>query len=409
MTGDLLGRGAANRPGSNELEQAFRTFMARAAQLEASHVALQTKVHELTDELAVKVREVGELRDHLAHVLESVADAVIAVDVEGKVTSFNRAAEELLGRPEERCRGARIEDAGELAAPLAEMVRSLLAGGERRRSEERRVRTDGGQEAVLLLSVAPLRDVSGRLAGAVATAQDVTQLRELERALARKERLAALGEMAAVLAHEIRNPLGGIQLYAGVLARCGGLGADERAVVDKLIRGVSGLNKLVEDMLAFAREIVAHRTRQDVRLPVEGALDQAAAELDAKGVVVERRNWERPLEAAVDGDLIRRAVLNLLLNAADAVERGGHVEVAGRFESGTGGRQLVLQVSDDGAGIPPEEMQLIFNPFHTTKAKGTGLGLAVVSRIVAAHGGEARAESRSGGGTSVTLRLPAGE
>jgi two-component system sensor histidine kinase HydH len=168
-----------------------------------------------------------------------------------------------------------------------------------------------------------------------------------------------------------------------------------------------GLNKLVDDMLAFAREIVASRVVQDVRLPVEGALEQASAELEAKSVILDKRGWERPLNAPVDGDLITRAFLNLLLNAVEAVEPGGRVEIAARFDSSAGPRHLVLELSDDGRGLPAEEQEQVFNPFYTTKAKGTGLGLAVVSRIVAAHGGEVQAQARPSGGATFVVRLPA--
>jgi len=394
-------------PDKEQLAQAFEVFMAKAAELEASHATLQAKVVRLTEELAVKVREVEELRDHLANVLESVADAVVVVDVRGRVTSMNRAAEELFGKPEERCLQKDLADMGELATPLAELVAQLVEGGERSCSEERVVETSSGGEAVLLLSVAPLRDSTGALTGAVTSAQDVTQIRKLERALARKERLAALGEMAAVLAHEIRNPLGGIQLYAGVLGRSSSLTEEEHGVVDKLSKGVTGLNKLVEDMLAFAREMVASRISQDVRLPVEGALEQAAAEIEAKSVIVEKTGWEHPLQAAVDGDLVRRAVLNLVLNAVEAVEQGGVVGISARLENAAGRRNLVLEVSDDGRGLSPEEAEQIFNPFYTTKAKGTGLGLAVVSRIAAAHGGEVKVRADAGRGATFVLRLPA--
>jgi len=390
-----------------QLAQAFEVFMAKAAELEASHTTLQDKVVQLTGELAVKVREVEELKDHLANVLASVADAVVVVDVGGNVLSLNHAAEELFGRPEERCRGRSLSEVGELAVPLAELVEQLLAGGEKRRSLERVINRADGEDSVLLLSVAALRDAAGAVTGAVTSAQDVTQIRKLERALARKERLAALGEMAAVLAHEIRNPLGGIQLYAGILRRSSSLTAEESNVIEKLSAGVTGLNNLVEDMLAFAREIKASRVRQDARMPIEGALEQACAELDAKDLIVEKSGWERPLDASVDGDLLRRATLNLLLNAAEAAERGGKIEVRGRFELRAGRRYLVVEVCDDGKGLCAEELEQVFNPFYTTKAKGTGLGLAVVSRIAAAHGGEAWAEVRPQGGALFGLRLPA--
>jgi PAS domain S-box-containing protein len=404
MVQDL--EGVAAPKNADELLGAFNAFMEKAAELEKSHGLLQAKVQELTDQLAVKVREVEALKNHLASVLENVADAVVAVDVAGRVTSANRAAAELFGRSEAGLRGRPVEDAGELAAGLAAMVRAALAGGAPRTSEERSVRRADGSEVVLLLSVAPIRDERRRLAGAVASAQDVTVLRELERAVERKERLAALGEMAAVLAHEIRNPLGGIQLYAGLLSRSGTLAPSEREVVEKISRGIAGLNKLVEDMLAFAREIVARRVRQDVRMPVEGALEMAAAELDAKHVIVEKDGWDRPLEAAVDGDLLARACVNLFSNAAEAVEVGGRVTVSARFEEAAGVRLLVLRVADNGRGINAADLDKVFNPFYTTKARGTGLGLAVVSRIVAAHGGDIRAENLPAGGTCFVVRLP---
>lgn len=392
---DQAAAAEGGRPDQAALESAFQAFMEKAAELEASHTVLQARV--------------VELKDHLASVLESVADAVVAVDVDLRVISLNRAAEELFGRIEARCKGKPLTEAGELALPLVEMLESVLSGGERRRREERAVKRADGGEAVLLLSVAPLRDATGALAGAVGSAQDVTQLRDLERALARKERLAALGEMAAVLAHEIRNPLGGIQLYAGVLGRSEALSEEEHGVVEKLSSGVTGLNKLVDDMLAFAREIVADRVKQDVRMPIEGALAQAALELEAKSVIIERLGWDRPLEAAVDGDLVGRAFLNLFLNAAEAVEPGGRLELAARFETVGGRRCLAVRVSDDGKGLGPEELEQVFDPFYTTKAKGTGLGLAVVSRIVAAHGGEITAENRPEGGASFLVRLPVEE
>ncbi|HOX05757.1 MAG TPA: ATP-binding protein [Planctomycetota bacterium] len=405
MVQDL--EGVAAPKNADELLGAFNAFMEKAAELEQSHALLQAKVAELTDQLAVKVREVEGLKNHLASVLENVADAVVAVDTAGRVTHFNRAAAELFGRSEAQMRGRPAGEAGELAAPLAAMLKAVLEGGTSRSSEERSVLRADGSEAVLLLSAAPLRDERRRPVGAVASAQDVTVLRELERALGRKERLAALGEMAAVLAHEIRNPLGGIQLYAGLLGRSTTLSASEREVVEKISRGITGLNKLVEDMLAFAREIVARRVRQDVRLPVEAALELAGAELDAKHVIVEKAGWDRPLEVAVDGDLLTRALVNLFTNAAEAVEVGGRVEVSARFEEAAGVRLLELRVADNGRGINPADVEKIFNPFYTTKARGTGLGLAVVSRIVAAHGGDVRAENLPGGGSCFVLRLPA--
>jgi signal transduction histidine kinase len=123
--------------------------------------------------------------------------------------------------------------------------------------------------------------------------------------------------------------------------------------------------------------------------------------------MVEREGWTRPLDAPVDADLLRRAFLNLFLNAADAVESGGRLQVAARYEQACNRKCLVLSVSDDGNGISVEDSEKVANPFFTTKAKGTGLGLAVVNRIVGAHGGETKIEPRGRlGGATVEVRLP---
>lgn len=222
------------------------------------------------------------------------------------------------------------------------------------------------------------------------------EIAEKDRQLARKTRLETLGRMAANLAHEIRNPLGGIQLYASMLRR--DLEGDPTKVrtLDRILGAISGLDSLVEDMLAFGREIEPRRRLQPVGPLVEQALDFIRGTIAEKRVRVELR-FEGMVVADVDGEMMQRVFLNILSNAVQAVEAGGRIEIA------ASGR--TISFADDGPGIAPEILEKIFTPFLTSKTKGTGLGLAIAQKIVEAHGGVIEAKNGPGGGATFTIRL----
>ena len=220
------------------------------------------------------------------------------------------------------------------------------------------------------------------------------EIAEKDRQLARKTRLETLGRMAANLAHEIRNPLGGIQLYASMLRR--DLESDVRKVevLDRILGAITGLDSLVEDMLAFGREIEPRRKMQPLRPLVEQALDLARGILEPKRV---RVDLSVEAKAEVDGEMMQRVFLNIIANAAQAVREGGRLSIAGEDRA--------IAFADDGPGIAPEILEKIFTPFLTTKTKGTGLGLAIAHKIVEAHGGTIEAKNGPGGGATFTIRL----
>lgn len=229
------------------------------------------------------------------------------------------------------------------------------------------------------------------------------ELKQKNAELRRKDRLAALGEMAAGLAHEIRNPLGGIALYASMLERqLDGQPKPQNAAM-KISQGVRSLDRLVCEILDFAQE--DHLQRQTCKLGVVLAeVDQAIC------------HWADECQATVtidpsaadvivdcDPPRLRQALLNLLINAVQAAGRNGHASLsASRDDAG----EIRIEVSDDGPGIPKDKLDRIFNPFFTTKASGTGLGLAIVHRIAEAHGGSIRASNRAEGGARFVLSLP---
>lgn len=231
------------------------------------------------------------------------------------------------------------------------------------------------------------------------------QLHEKNRELERRERLAALGEMAAGVAHEIRNPLGGIGLYASLLERDLKDRPQQRDLAKRIGAGVNHLEAIVGGVLAFAGG--GEPNRQPMRLA--GMLDKASAQAIPRGqelgVRIEVGRSGENVELLCDGGQVQRALLNLLLNAIDAAGRDGRVWVRpgdGVDEDGL----FPIAVEDNGPGIAPQFLQRVFNPFFTTKDTGTGLGLAIVHRIAESNGGRVTARNRSGGGASFVLSLP---
>jgi signal transduction histidine kinase len=217
------------------------------------------------------------------------------------------------------------------------------------------------------------------------------EIAEKDRQLSRKTRLEMLGRMAAGLAHEIRNPLAGIQLYASMLRRDLAADPDKVRTLDRILAAVTGLENLVEDMLTYGRDLEPRRALASLATLVDEALDLAALE----GIRVERRLDGATAE--VDAEMIRRVFLNIIRNAAQAMEKGGTLTIAGE------GR--IVSFTDTGPGVPADVLEKLFTPFLTSKAKGTGLGLAIAQKIVEAHGGAIEARNNAGGGATFTVRL----
>lgn len=227
-------------------------------------------------------------------------------------------------------------------------------------------------------------------------------LAEKDRQLAQKTRLEMLGRMAAGLAHEIRNPLGGIALYANLLKRDLAGEPEKVETLSKILGAVMNLNRLVEDMLTFGGTLQPVKAVCPVHRVVDEALTLVRGEIEARGISVVR---DAALDLAVpmDAGMMQRVFLNLLLNAAQAMEGGGTLEITAARAEG----EVEIAVRDRGPGI--QDLEKIFTPFYTTRTKGTGLGLAIAQKIVEAHGGRITAENPPGGGARFGVRLPCRE
>lgn len=229
------------------------------------------------------------------------------------------------------------------------------------------------------------------------------ELAEKNRAIERTRRLAAMGEMAARIAHEIRNPLGSMSIFATLLER--ELADDDRKkLAEHISKGIKSLDNLLSNMLLFANSPEARLKTIDIREIIDDSILLAKGR-EKKGVEI-RASYNGGTMLSADPNLLSQLFLNLIINALDAVEENGLVEVSTSVVERDGSELLEIKVSDNGKGIAKDELDRIFDPFFTTKERGTGLGLAIVTSVVDAHAGWIKADSIPGEGTAFTIGIP---
>ncbi|MDR1613572.1 MAG: hypothetical protein LBT97_12445 [Planctomycetota bacterium] len=409
-------------PDLRELGEIIRAYSAAAAELQQSYQLLQGRVRELSGELHKKnlelsetVTQVSSLKNYLASIIESSADGIVAINLERRITAWNPAASLL--REIEPALPVNPEGRFILDAMLGKcrdlgllLMRSLAEETEIA-GQEQRFQDASGRMRSLSVSTSPVRSVSDggvNTIGAVQTFSDLTRVRDLEDRLNRQDRLAALGEMAAGVAHEIRNPLGGIELYASSLCRRFPADSPENATCGKIIAAASSLNRIVTDMLTFTRGRAPRLRPSRVAQVIAPALDLAARELEERSVSTSVDIADAERQYPLDPEQLAQAALNVILNAAQAIGKGGAVAVSAKAGTGDGGEKLVITFADDGPGIPDAAKDKVFNPFFTLRTDGTGLGLAIVNKIVEDHGGEVVVGDNHPRGAVVSFVLPVG-
>ena len=258
-------------------------------------------------------------------------------------------------------------------------------------NREIRYHRDKGDWLPLLLTVTPIQDEAGSRNGAVVVLRDLSQIKRLEEQVRRAEKLAAVGRLAAGVAHEIRNPLSSIRGFAYLLGRGHGKKTPEREYADVMVREIDRINLVVTDLLNFSRPMTLEP--ESTMLP--GLIDHvvslvsADANIHAIDIQVDCEPGIPPM--TLDPNQVTQALLNLMLNAINALEKGGAVEIrASAIDEGAG---VDIQVTDNGPGIDPDIQEKIFEPFYTTRERGTGMGLAMVRKIAENHDGGIRVES----------------
>ena len=351
-------------------------------------------------------RTLKETRDYTRQVVANMANGLLSIDPEGHIISYNRLALELLGLKETEVYEMNLKSVIDFKETG---IDSTLEGCQPVLEREFLHRQKSGALIPITLSVTPILDEKNICTGAVIVLRDLREIKRLEKKVRHSEKLAAIGELAAGVAHEIRNPLSSIKGFARFLAHSLSDRTREKEYAEIMVKEVDRINSVVNDLLTFARPLEPELASTDLFELIEHTV--RLLETDARSRNIKIRSKINPdfNSFLLDANQITQALLNLMLNALQEVDDGGTVEVGANInESGT---RLYIWVEDDGPGIPNDKKKKIFDPFFTTRKKGTGLGLAIVNKIVENHSGELQVESPlSGktGGSRFTITLPVG-
>jgi len=369
---------------------------------------LVTSFQQMQQSLRLTEEEVRRAERLLASVVQSVDDCIVTAGVDGRLVTMNRAGHRLLGYTERRVGRLELQD---LLAPeergraTKAIARAIEAG--QGWSGQVIARTSKGHAFPAYVSVRAIVDADGQIIGAVGVLRDLTEQVETQRRLIQREKLASLGEMAAGVAHEIRNPLGGIKMATNLLSSGNlGDGALSQEMARSILTGIVEIERIINSLLDFTRDTKLERSAYEVALILDPIVEAVAAEGRARGVELRYGRVDRDVTASADGQRLRQVFANVMKNALEAIDPkrvDGRVVVSLLAEED----RAVVEVTDNGAGIAPENREKIFLPFFTTKPSGTGLGMAIVKKIVDLHGGDISVESAPGRGTRVRISLPA--
>jgi PAS domain S-box-containing protein len=391
------------------------------SQLTADRLRLELENKRHTEQLeelvAKRTHELAEANSFLNTVLESSTEyAIIAIDNEGRVTLFNRGAELIFGHKA-------ADMLGTLARMLvcdnrynADDTPFLSCGREaevkgRSRMEIELKRADGSAFGAAV-AITSIRKSGSELLGYLCIIRDLTaerrneeSLRQLREQLAHNEKIAALGRMAAQVAHEVRNPLAGLQLYSLHLKGKvdGKIDAVEMSLIDKIISGINHLSATVEQVISFSRPITLKRQRADINRVIQDALQLVEPQLAAGRVkVILKLEGSPEAVAMIDEASMRSTLINLLLNSIQAMRDGGNLTVSTYISADS----VHVGISDTGVGMTEELLKNVFEPFYTTRSQGLGLGMYYVQKVIQLHSGSIELESRVGKGTCVKIILP---
>lgn len=384
--------------------------------------SISEELQKKRKELLQKEVDYHHLEAFNRNIVQSLDSGLLTIDLEGKINFLNRTAEKILRRKEEGLRNQSIYD---LFPKMNEVMEEVRKKSFQNPPQYQRYETtlidEKGHKIYLGFSISPLTDPDGNIIGYTLIFQDITRFKEMEEQMKRFDRMAAIGSLAAGLAHEIRNPLaslsGSIQMLKSELS----LDESQSHLMEIILRESERLNALITDFLLFAHPPQTRPQPVEIDRILEETLELFSHSPSFhEGIRLIRSYPDQIGPVVVDPDQIRQVLWNLLINASQSLSNGGEIRV--RLEKGNpslwrealpffsskeSNPWVKISIEDTGTGIPPEEKEKIFEPFYTTKENGTGLGLAIVHKIVENHKGLIKVESEMGKGSTFTVFLPA--
>jgi two-component system sensor histidine kinase PilS (NtrC family) len=357
--------------------------------------------------LEEKVTAFDQLDQLHRSIIQSIDAGILTIDLLGRIKSFNRAAEEITGYAPAAVEGLNITEIFPGYAGLHERLDRHHASDSHKNRAEMTLKNKSGQLLILGCSISALKDSMGKQIGDMLVFQDLTEIKIMERRLETNRRLAFVGEMAAGLAHEMRNPLASISGSIQMLHKGLQLSASDERLMQIILRGKDQLESFMKDFLLLSRPTPGVHEAFEVNEIIDHVLDAVRYVPDWREQIEMTRATSDRLEIRASKAEIRQLIWNLVMNAIQAIPEGGSVSVAARPASlNESTPALEIAITDTGQGIAESDLGRIFEPFFTTKEKGTGLGLAIVNRIVDGYQGSIAVKSAPGRGTTFSVKLP---
>ncbi len=399
------------------LNRAIKSFNGAAQKFGKYYKDLEIRVKELNVELKEKnaelelnLEEKEKVKNYLNNILESLNTGVVVADQKGKINIFNRAAEKITGFKSADTFGRQFDDIFKKDFfKNLDLTFDSIKKYQKNTEFETKLLDINKKPVFVIVSISSVKSSNQKDAGIVLTIRDITKVKRLEQMASRTGRLSAMGEMAVKIAHEIRNPLGSIELFAGVLKReLEGFG-ELKLLPDYISGGVKNINNIISNMLLFVKP---DQELEFEKTDIHNIINEALISLDnlvaLSDVNIIKKFTDKPLLVSGDADLLKQSLLNLILNALQAMGTGGELTIFTKKIAGHGQGEKVIEIklNDTGPGITAADMPRIFDPFFTTKKRGTGLGLAIVHNIIKAHGGSVDI-TNSNSGAECTVNLPA--
>ena len=385
------------------LMKAFELFNKETHKLEKAYNKLKNNFHltnielqKTNQELRSKIIELDVSTNYLNSILGNISQGIIFIDKSGMITTYNIAAEKIFNiQNKDILFHSYWENFADDSFGFS--MRQVL---EDENAPEATIVPFGIKELEINTTFVNKGSVFNH--GAIILIKDITVMRKLQILANRNNRMKEIGEMAASVAHEIRNPLGGIEGFASLLYRDLSNSTEQQQMAHSIIQGVRALNRLVSNVLNYARPLQLKLKRTNMQDVIADVVTLVKADpVLLKTILIQERISTTELIATIDLELIKAALLNLIRNSIQAMSEGKITISLSRDDN-----NAIIEVSDTGKGIPEDNLENIFSPFFTTKATGTGIGLAEVHKIVKAHGGIIDVKTKLGKGTTFVLSIP---
>jgi len=376
----------------DEIEELARDF---------NHMILQIRLGR--EELENRLREITSLKAYNDNILASMTNGLITIDLEKRIITLNEMAERILGKKREEIKGLSLTQAFNNHHPLSEVMIETLSHEEGVFRSELELKKE--EVAIwLATSTSLLTDGEGKKIGALAIFQDITEIKALEERLRQADRLAALGALSAGLAHEIKNPLSAIKTFVQLLPQKGANPPFLEKFNITVPREIDRINYLVEDLLALTRRRTRPLVNLDIHPVIMQVMDLHGEEMKKKQIIVED-HLETTLPTILgDSETLYRAFSNVIINSIQAMPNGGKLTISSEYDRPFA--MVKIAFKDTGIGMDKETLKNLFNPFFTTKDKGTGLGMALTHKIIEDHQGTIEVTSEGGKGTTIVVGIP---